>query len=103
MSIEDSMKEDYGEGAQASSALIENTMPEPPVPTPGRGRRRTTARGRRTTAKPRGVQSRSAARLILMNRYGRRLHDGFPDRPWNGGLRDRLPAAPFGAKAMGAV
>ncbi|KAH9382853.1 hypothetical protein HPB48_023415 [Haemaphysalis longicornis] len=36
MSIEDSMKEDYGEGAQASSALIENMMPEPPVPTPGR-------------------------------------------------------------------
>ncbi|KAL3184950.1 hypothetical protein MRX96_030840 [Rhipicephalus microplus] len=51
--MEDSIEEDYGEGTQASSALIENTMPEPPVPTPGRGRRRTTsARGRRTTAKP---------------------------------------------------
>ncbi|KAH7977167.1 hypothetical protein HPB51_026982 [Rhipicephalus microplus] len=52
-SMEDSIEEDYGEGTQASSALIENTMPEPPVPTPGRGRRRaTSARGRRTTAKP---------------------------------------------------
>ncbi|KAL3225703.1 hypothetical protein MRX96_049157 [Rhipicephalus microplus] len=53
--MEDGVEEDYGEGTQASSALIENTMPEPPVPTPGRGRRRTTsARGHRTTAKPRG-------------------------------------------------
>ncbi|KAL3194544.1 hypothetical protein MRX96_016177 [Rhipicephalus microplus] len=60
--MEESVEEDYGEGTQASFALIENKMPEPPVPTPGRGRRRTTsARGSRTTAKPRGGRSKSAA------------------------------------------
>ncbi|XP_075737796.1 uncharacterized protein LOC142777355 [Rhipicephalus microplus] len=60
--MEDNMEEDCGEGTQASSTLIEDTMPEPPVPTPGRGRRRTTsARGRHTIAKPRGGRSKSAA------------------------------------------
>ncbi|XP_075730767.1 uncharacterized protein LOC142774263 [Rhipicephalus microplus] len=60
--MEDGVEEDYGEDTQASSALIENTMPEPPVPTTGRGRCRTTsARGRRNTAKPRGGRSKSAA------------------------------------------
>ncbi|KAL3192876.1 hypothetical protein MRX96_058396 [Rhipicephalus microplus] len=65
--MEYSMKEDYGEGTQVSSALIENTMPEPPVPTPGRGRRRTTsARGRRTTAKSRdSVESRPVSYMSM--------------------------------------
>ncbi|KAH8020159.1 hypothetical protein HPB51_025040 [Rhipicephalus microplus] len=58
--MEERMEEECGAGTQASSALIEDSMPEPPVPTPGRGRRRTTsARGRRTTAKPRGGRSNS--------------------------------------------
>ncbi|KAL3196923.1 hypothetical protein MRX96_015005 [Rhipicephalus microplus] len=57
--MEDSMEDDYSEGTQTSSTLTENTMPELPVPTSGRGRRRTTsARGRRTTAKPCGESLR---------------------------------------------